>query len=538
MRYQFTPGAERALAAAARWTSGNDCDALEPAELLLGLLDEVECRAARMLAAKGIHAPLVQAQWPELKVRAGQPANRIRTFSDQLASSLEAAVMRLADHPRPLVLATEHLLLALVSHKHEVSSWLARHGFAAEEMACEIDRLYGLAAGPLPLGASEQAGQRTSQGGGEPAAHDESAPPDPAASIYERPRVARILDAAANRAREALRVIEDYARFALDDAGLTSQIKQLRHAISQTLSALVPRQALAARDTEADVGTGLTAASESRRADLESVLTANFKRLEEALRSLEEYGKLLDPALAEQCKQWRYRTYTLHRAVVLAGRTHARPDLPRLCVLVDGGLSEAAFAERIEALLAAGVRLLQLRDKTLDDRALLARARTARSLTRAAAALLIINDRADLAALVNADGVHVGQHDLAVSEARAMVSVSGSALVGVSTHSLEQARQAEADGADYIGVGPTFASNTKRFEPGELQGVELLRAVAAEIHLPAFAIGGIDRGNLPQVLAAGFSRVAVSGAVAQAAHPASAAAELLEMLGTRARNNE
>ncbi|MEX2558809.1 MAG: thiamine phosphate synthase, partial [Pirellulales bacterium] len=373
-----------------------------------------------------------------------------------------------------------------------------------------------------------QAGQRTSQGGKEPAAHDESAPPDPAASPYERPRVARILDAAANRAREALRVIEDYARFALDDAGLTSQIKQLRHAISQTLSALVPRQALAARDTEADVGTGLTAASESRRADLESVLTANFKRLEESLRSLEEYGKLLDPALAGQCKQWRYRSYTLHRSVVLAGRTHLRPDLPRLCVLVDGGPSEAAFAERIEALLAAGVRLLQLRDKTLDDRLLLARARTARSLTRAAAALLIINDRADLAALVNADGVHVGQHDLAVSEARAMVS--GSALVGVSTHSLAQARQAEADGADYIGVGPTFASNTKRFEPGELQGAELLRAVAAEIHLPAFAIGGIDRGNLPQVLASGFSRVAVSGAVAQAAHPASAAAELLEML--------
>jgi thiamine-phosphate pyrophosphorylase len=117
---------------------------------------------------------------------------------------------------------------------------------------------------------------------------------------------------------------------------------------------------------------------------------------------------------------------------------------------------------------------------------------------------------------------------LSVAEARAIVG--SAALVGVSTHSLVQARQAVLDGADYIGVGPTFASATKHFDAAQLTGLELLRAVAAEIRLPAFAIGGIDRNNLGEVIAAGFSRIAVSGAVAAAADPADAADELLKAL--------
>ncbi len=100
--------------------------------------------------------------------------------------------------------------------------------------------------------------------------------------------------------------------------------------------------------------------------------------------------------------------------------------------------------------------------------------------------------------------------------------------MGVSTHSIEQARQAVLDGANYIGVGPTFPSGTKQFE--QFPGVDLLRAVAAEIRLPAFAIGGICRENLAEVLAAGFTRIAVSGAIAASADPAAAARELLAAL--------
>ncbi len=143
--------------------------------------------------------------------------------------------------------------------------------------------------------------------------------------------------------------------------------------------------------------------------------------------------------------------------------------------------------------------------------------------TRGSRTLFIMNDRADLAALAEADGVHVGQDELSVAEARAIVGVE--ALVGVSTHSLEEALRAEQDEADYIGVGPTFPSSTKQF--AEFPGLELTRSVSRSVALPAFAIGGVDLGNIDQVIAAGLRRVAVSGAVTRAVDPAAAARELL-----------
>jgi thiamine-phosphate pyrophosphorylase len=193
-----------------------------------------------------------------------------------------------------------------------------------------------------------------------------------------------------------------------------------------------------------------------------------------------------------------------------------------LYVLIDGGgpierFDEINYRQRVEGLVSAGVHLLQLRDKTLDDRTLMSRARLIRELTRRANTLLVINDRADLAAACGADGVHLGQEDLPVHAARRIVGTQ--ALLGVSTHSIEQARQAVLDGADYIGCGPTFPSSTKQFE--RLAGLDFLRQVAAEITLPAFAIGGITPENLPQVLEAGMIRVAMSGAVWQAENPGS-----------------
>jgi thiamine-phosphate pyrophosphorylase len=142
-----------------------------------------------------------------------------------------------------------------------------------------------------------------------------------------------------------------------------------------------------------------------------------------------------------------------------------------------------------------------------------------------------MNDRPDLAVLARADGVHVGQTELSVKDARSIVGPD--MLVGVSTRSIEQARQAVLDGANYIGVGPTFPSNTKRFE--QFPGVKLLSAVAAEIRLPAFAIGGIDRENVGEVLAAGFTRIAVSGAITAAADPVQAAKALLERVADHHR---
>jgi thiamine-phosphate pyrophosphorylase len=137
-----------------------------------------------------------------------------------------------------------------------------------------------------------------------------------------------------------------------------------------------------------------------------------------------------------------------------------------------------------------------------------------------------VNDRADIAALANADGLHVGQTDLGVRDARRVLGPGR--MIGVSTHSLEQARRAVLDGADYLGVGPMFPSGTKSF--AEFPGLDFAREVGHEIRLPTLAIGGIDATNVGEVLAAGVGRVAVSSAIVAAPNPAAAAAEMLAIM--------
>jgi thiamine-phosphate pyrophosphorylase len=144
----------------------------------------------------------------------------------------------------------------------------------------------------------------------------------------------------------------------------------------------------------------------------------------------------------------------------------------------------------------------------------------------------MINDRADLAAATNADGVHLGQDDFSVKDARAIVGTRS--IIGVSTHNIDQARAAVLDGANYLGAGPTFASVTKQF--ATFAGLDYLRSVAAGIRLPTFAIGGISAKNLPEVLATGITCVAVGTAITAAPEPASAARELLGMLNAAIPN--
>ncbi len=188
----------------------------------------------------------------------------------------------------------------------------------------------------------------------------------------------------------------------------------------------------------------------------------------------------------------------------------------RLYVLVDGRNDERQFRDLVSGLVEAKVDLLQLRDKRLADRELLQRARILRQMTRGTPTLFIMNDRPDLAVLADADGVHVGQEELTVQEVRQILGPHR--LVGVSTHTVLQVRQAIADGADYIGCGPTFPSITKSF--AYFSGLKFLRQAASETTLPAYAIGGIQLDNLNQVIESGFRRVAVGAAIVDSADPA------------------
>ena len=523
MRYQFTPAAERALAAAADWSSCAGNAELDAPEALLGLLSEPECRAALILAQFDIDESAVRRRFSRLAPVMPPDPGRANRFSAGWVACLDAAENRLSDYPRPLFLATEHLLLGIAASNSEVAAWLAEQGLHADSLEAEVHRLSGHQSGPLPID-SDDAGDFEPVA--EPAstarrdvAHSEARPPD-------RVSVMRIVDAAANRASEGLRVIEDYLRFVLDDRHLTSQCKGIRHELTAALEAIETHERHAARETQADVGTQLSVPAEQARRDALAVAEANFKRVEQSLRSLEEYSKILRPKTAATLEQLRYRVYTLERATTITERSIERLADAKLYVLTDACSSAEALNELAAGLVAVGVDIIQLRDKTLADRELVERARRLRALTLGTRTLLIMNDRPDLAVRCGADGVHVGQEDLAVRDVRRILGSDG--LIGVSTHSIEQARAAVFDGADYIGVGPTFPSGTKDFS--QFAGPELIRSVSAEIRLPAFAIGGITLDNLPRVVEAGATRVAGGGAITSASDPRLAARNLLAAL--------
>lgn len=338
--------------------------------------------------------------------------------------------------------------------------------------------------------------------------------------------VFRILDAAANRTREGLRVIEDFVRFGLNDGHLSRILKECRHDLAAILMQLPSSSLLASRDTLQDVGTTIRTTAEYQRDLPVDVVRAAFKRVEEALRTLEEFSKVVDSSLSLRFEQLRYRVYTAEKAVLRTESAVQRLCGQRLYLLVEAQQCVLGFEAVVKSALDAGVQMFQLREKSLSDRELVRQARLLRGWTAAKGAILIINDRPDIAVLAEADGVHIGQEELTVQDARRIIGPER--LIGVSTHSIEQARKAVLDGADYLGVGPLFPSKTKEF--AEFPGLAFASQVASEIRLPWFAIGGIDLHNVSEVVKAGGTGIAVSSTVCRSASPEAAARDLINSL--------
>jgi thiamine-phosphate pyrophosphorylase len=347
---------------------------------------------------------------------------------------------------------------------------------------------------------------------------------------FSNSSILRLLDANANRAREALRVMEDYARFALDDDELCGRLKEIRHELAASTQVFI-QQAILCRDTPGDVGTDNKTASELSREDIGHVVTAAGKRLGEALRCLEEFAKIDHPSTAGQIEAIRYRCYDIEQVVARTLHPHGRMEQVRLCVLITESACRRPWLEVATEAILGGADCLQLREKELDGKILLRRAVEFVQMCRRHGVVSIINDRPDVMMMAGADGVHLGQEDLPAAEVRKWVGPDK--IIGVSTHHIEQARQAVRDGADYIGVGPFFKSSTK---PRDfIAGAEYAKQVAAEIRIPAMAIAGITAANVDQVLESGLKAVAVASAVTGRDDVRQSAAELKSRL-SRAYN--
>lgn len=403
------------------------------------------------------------------------------------------------------VTGTEHLLLAAI----ELDTWTQQF---LENRGVDLESLTAMICPPEPELEAGDVGLIQVQPAGP--------------GIIDEPSLHRILDASGNRCREGLRVVEDFVRFGLDDPSISLQLKELRHQITTILTYLRQETWVACRDTVHDVGTQTTTTSESYRGTAIDVVRASLKRTEEALRSLEEYSKLIDPDLSRRLEQSRYRFYTIEKSIEANINSRARLLNCRLYLLVTAEQCRYGIKTIVRDTISTGVDIVQLREKSASDRQIIDLGRRIRDWTHEQNTLFIMNDRPDLAVACGADGVHLGQDDMAIHEARKIVG--SRMLIGVSTHQISQARAAIYAGADYLGAGPTFPSQTKTFQ--EFAGLNYLQELAAETSLPWFAIGGIDLANLGHVLQAGASRIAVSSTICAAANPRGVTRELSERL--------
>lgn len=179
-----------------------------------------------------------------------------------------------------------------------------------------------------------------------------------------------------------------------------------------------------------------------------------------------------------------------------------------LCFITDRKTCKLSCEEMTLEVLRAGVKWVQYRDKEKSRREVYEESVILRKLTKDFNAVFIVNDYADIALAVGADGVHLGREDLPIKEARKVV---GDKTIGISTHSLEQAKDAEKEGADYIGFGPIFYTSTK--DAGMPKGADILKEIKRHVQIPVVAIGGINLENVKSVLDTGVDAIAVASAI-------------------------
>lgn len=317
----------------------------------------------------------------------------------------------------------------------------------------------------------------------------------------------RIIDANLNRATEALRVLEEIARFRLDDKKLSTELKNIRHEICLFFDCDYEKL-IASRDTVNDIGTDIQNPTKVAReySSIENIFRSNFKRLEQALRVLCEYGNLSD--------QFRYKAYTIEKNMNESLKMDIKKYLLKdkklyLVTNSDNFDLDSDFLDRVALAIKSGVDIVQLREKNKPASKIIEYGKIIRQLTSEYGALFIVNDRVDLAQILNADGVHLGQDDIDIHSARKILGEK--MIIGISTHKPQDAIEAMKNGADYIGVGPIYKTPTKPNR--EAAGLDYLKWAADNVDIPFYAIGSIDLNTVDEVISYGARRVALVRAI-------------------------
>ncbi len=335
-------------------------------------------------------------------------------------------------------------------------------------------------------------------------------------------RIAQLIDANLDRAREGLRVMEDWCRFGLKRNDFSIQIKDWR----QQLGAHHLNIYRKARFTSGDPAMGVSHPLQKNRSTPEDIFIANSSRVQEALRVLEEFTRITDPKLSEVATKIRYGTYEIEIKVLKTKEGINKRAILKDCSLYLVTTNKKDLKKIVLQSLEAGVRMVQYREKFLSDNEKVNQAKDLASLCKKYNSLFIVNDRIDIALAVNADGIHLGQEDMPTKIARELLG--SEKIIGRSTHCLDDIKQAEDEGCDYIGIGAIFPSKTKKgLSP---IGINYLKQGLNNTLLPAFAIGGINSSNISKLDQINNLRIAVSGAIINSSNPFAKTEELFKCL--------
>ncbi len=321
----------------------------------------------------------------------------------------------------------------------------------------------------------------------------------------------RIIDANLNRIGEGLRVLEEFARLSLNDTAITQKLKDMRHDMLN-VGGKLQEQLIDARDSQGDIGADMEAAGQEKQRGVKEAVIANARRVQESLRVMEEIAKSPDiPLDTDKYRQERFALYAIEKE--LLSRMLRQDKIKRLTglyVIIDTAfLKGRSPVEAAEQAIRGGAGVIQLRDKEHDTGKCVSIAEDLQKLCSKHDVLFIVNDKLDIALASGADGLHVGRDDLPIASARRLLPIDK--ILGGSARTVEEARIAYSNGADYIGVGSIYATSTK--EKARVVGPGRIKEIRPTADLPIVAIGGINKSNLREVFEAGADAAAVISAV-------------------------
>ncbi len=335
-------------------------------------------------------------------------------------------------------------------------------------------------------------------------------------------RIYQIIDANLDRAREGLRVIEDWARFGLGNEKYVERIKNFRQILGKNHLEVYKQS----RNYIEDKCKGLTHQEQIKRKTPEQVISSNSGRVQEALRVIEEFSKPHNYELSKIVSEIRYEIYNIEVELLSLSKCKKSEKILKendLYVITD---QKDNLLEIIEDILNAGVRIIQHRFKTGTDKDHLKEAIQIKNLCKRYNSLFIINDRLDIALASDADGIHLGQDDFDLKTARKLLG--SSKIIGISANNEIDIANALKDGCNYIGIGPVFETSTKKNK--RPIGIEKIKTLTKDLKIPWFAIGGVKSNNISYLKKNGLKKIALVSQLMNSEDPKEEAIMILKEL--------